>query len=377
MLWLALLTTPMMAAIQGMCARIGFVTGTGLAANIRNSVRPWIAYTIASAVIAANTFNVGADFSGMAASAHMLAPAIPALAWALIFGVLLFAAILYLSYRVLASTIKYLTMSLFAYVITAFIIHPPWATVLKHLVIPQIQLNRSWLTTMMGVLGTTITPYLFFWQSDLEVEEQRCLGKTTVASRRGASEDEIRNAHFDVNAGMIFSNLVMFFIIATTALTLFSHGKMNIQTAQDAAAALRPLAGRFAELLFTLGMVGTGLLAIPALAGSSAYVASETFVFREAGLDEKPNRAPRFYAVFGAGLFIGVGMAFLGISPIRALYWSAVLNGIVAVPLIYFLIRIANDRKRLGKWRSSVLANAWAWLTFVLMGAAAVSMFAL
>ena len=376
MLWLALVTTPMMAVIQGMCARIGMVTGVGLGANIRRTVHPGVAYAMAVAVIVANTFNVGADFAGMAASAHMVAPAIPVPAWVLLFGAALLLGLLYLSYRRIASIIKYLTISLFAYIVTAFIVHPHWPGVLRHLVMPEIHVNRGWITTAMGVLGTTITPYLFFWQSALEVEEEKAEGRATVAERRGATGEEIKSAHFDVNAGMVLSNLVMFFIITTTALTLFAHGKTSIKTAQDAAEALRPLAGNLAYLLFMLGMVGTGLLAIPALAGSSAYIAADTLSFRRSGLDQTPKRAPRFYAVLGAGLILGAALPFTPLNPILALYWSAVLNGVVSVPLIYLVIRIANDHKLMGRWRNSLLANAWAWLAFVLMGIAAVALFA-
>ncbi len=376
MLWLALFTTPMMAVIQGMCARIGMVTGVGLAANIRKSIPRWLAYVIAATVIIANTFNVGADFDGMAAAAHLVVPFVPMLVWDVFFTLLLIVGLMMLSYRRIASILKYLAVTLFAYIVTAFIIHPAWGTVLRHTVLPEIHFSKTWITTAMGVLGTTITPYLFFWQSALEVEEEKALGRSTVAQRRGATDEEISAAHFDVNTGMIFSNLVMFFIITTTALTLFAHGKTNIQSAQDAAEALRPLAGNFAYLLFTLGMVGTGLLAIPALAGSSAYVAAEMFAFKNAGLDSKPHRAPRFYAVMGAGMVIGMLMPFLKINPISALYWSAVLNGVVSVPLVFLVIRIANNRQVMGKWRNSLLANVWAWVTFVTMGAAAIALFA-
>jgi NRAMP (natural resistance-associated macrophage protein)-like metal ion transporter len=375
MLWLALVTTPMMAVVQGMCARIGMVTGRGLAANIRSSVPTWAAYAIAVLVVVANTFNVGADFAGMAASAHLVAPLLPQLVWDVIFGIILVISLVYLSYRHIASVLKFLCMTLFAYIITAFIIRPHWGTVFENLVIPHVHLTRDWITTAMGVLGTTITPYLFFWQSALEVEEEKSQGRTTVQQRRGATDEEIRDAHFDVNVGMIFSNVVMFFIIVTTALTLFAHGKTNIQTAQDAALALEPLAGHLAALLFMLGMVGTGLLAIPALAGSSAYIVAEMLSFRREGLDERPQRAPRFYAVLVIGLVIGIAMPFTGLDPIRALYWSAVLNGVVSVPLIFLVIRIANDAKVMGRWRNSLLANAWSWVTFVLMGLAALALF--
>lgn len=375
MLWLALITTPMMAVVQGMCARIGMVTGRGLAANIRSSIPAWAAYTIAALTIIANTFNVGADFAGMAASAHLVAPVLPEQAWDVLFGLVLIFGLIYLSYRRIAEFLKYLTLSLFAYIVTAFIVHPNWGNVFRHLVIPQVHLTKDWVTTVMGVLGTTITPYLFFWQSALEVEEEKAQGRATVRERRGATDDEIRGAHFDVNIGMVLSNLVMFFIIVTTALTLFAHGKTNIQSAQDAALALEPLAGHLAALLFMLGMVGTGLLAIPALAGSSAYIAAEMLSFRRQGLDERPKRAPQFYAVLAVGLVVGIALPFTHLNPIRALYWSAVLNGVVSVPLIFLVIRIANNAKVMGKWRNSVLANAWSWLTFLLMGIAAFALF--
>jgi Mn2+/Fe2+ NRAMP family transporter len=311
----------------------------------------------------------------MAASAHMVAPVVPELAWDVIFGAVLIIGLIYLSYRRIASFLKYLTLTLFAYIVTAFIVHPRWGTVLANLFVPHVRLNKDWITTAMGVLGTTITPYLFFWQSALEVEEEKAQGRTTVQQRRGATDEEIRDAHFDVNVGMVFSNLVMFFIITTTALTLFAHGRTNIQTAQDAARALEPLAGHLAYLLFTLGMVGTGLLAVPALAGSSAYIAAEMLSFRRQGLDELPSRAPRFYAVLTAGLLIGIALPFTHLNPIRALYWSAVLNGVVSVPLIFLVIRIANNAKVMGRWRNSLVANAWSWITFILMGAAAFALF--
>ncbi|MFN2448320.1 MAG: Nramp family divalent metal transporter [Candidatus Baltobacteraceae bacterium] len=376
MLWLALFTTPMMAVIQGMCARIGMVTGVGLAANIRKAIPLWIAYPVAAAVVLANTFNVGADFAGMSAAAHMVVPAVPMLAWDVFFAVALIVGLIRLSYRRIAEILKFMAITLLAYIVTAFVVDPHWPAVLRRLVIPEVHFNKTWITTAMGVLGTTITPYLFFWQSALEVEEEKALGRSRVAQRRGATDEEIRGAHFDVNIGMVLSNLVMFFIIVTTALTLFAHGKTNIASAQDAAQALRPLAGDAAYLLFTLGMVGTGLLAIPALAGSSAYVAAEMLSFPRAGLNAAPRRAPRFYAVLGAGLLAGMVMPFLNVNPITALYWSAVLNGIVSVPLVFIVIRIANDKKTMGKWRNSFLANAWSWLTFAVMGIAAVALFA-
>ncbi|MFN2528128.1 MAG: NRAMP family divalent metal transporter [Candidatus Baltobacteraceae bacterium] len=373
MLWVSLITTPMMAVIQGMCARIGMVSGIGLAAQMRKSFPAWLAMSLALIVVIANTFNVGADFAGMSASAHLVL-GLPVLLWVLFFGALLLTAQIYFSYRLLSKIFKWLTLALFAYVITAFIVHPHWLDVLKHTVVPEFHLNGQWITTLVGVLGTTISPYLFFWQSSLMVEEEKELGRSTIRERKGATHEEIVDAHADVNTGMIYSNLVMFFIITTTAVTLGAHGKHDIATAQDAAEALKPLAGKFAYLLFAVGMIGTGMLAIPVLAGSSAYVAAEMLHFRT-GLNEKPRRAPRFYFILGAGVVIGMLMNVVGIDPIKALFWSAVLNGVAAVPLVYAIIHISNQREVMGRWKSSVLANIWGWATFVLMAAAAIMMF--
>jgi NRAMP (natural resistance-associated macrophage protein)-like metal ion transporter len=373
MLWLTLISTPMMAVVQGMCARIAMVTGEGLAAAMLRRLPRSVAYGLAILVIVANTFNVGADIAGMSAAAHLVVP-IPINGWALFFGVALLTAQTWLPYAAIARIFKWLTLVLFAYVITAFIVHPPWPLVLREFVTPQIHLDAGWLSTMVGVLGTTITPYLFFWQSSLMIEEEKERGKTTLAARRGTNAAAVHDAHEDINAGMIFSNFVAFFIIVTTASTLGAAGKHDIATAQQAAEALRPLAGNFAAWLFTIGMVGTGVLAVPVLAGSSAYVAAETFGFRE-GLNEPLRRAPGFYGVIAAGIVIGIAMDLLRIDPIKALFWSAVLNGVAAVPILAVIVVLASDRTIMGKWRSSALAIAWGWGTVVLMGLAAAGMF--
>ncbi len=373
MLWLTLISTPMMAVVQGMCARISMVSGEGLAAVMRKHLPLVVAYGLASLVIIANTFNVGADIAGMAAAAHLVLP-LPVDAWVFFFGVALLVAQGFLSYSTIARIFKWLALALIAYIITALIVHPPWPHVLLQFITPQIHLNATWLSTMVGVLGTTITPYLFFWQASMMVEEDKKSGNTTLASRRGSDQPAIRDAHADINAGMIFSNIVAFFIIVTTASTLGAAGKHDIATAQQAAEALRPLAGNFASLLFTLGMVGTGILAVPVLAASSAYVAAGTFKFRE-GLNEQPRRAPIFYGVIAAGIVIGIMMDLLRIDPIKALFWCAVLNGIAAVPILAVIVRLASDRKVMGQWRSSVLAKAWGWSTVALMGIAVLGMF--
>jgi len=373
MLWLTLISTPMMSVIQGMCARISMVNGEGLASIMRKRLPIWLAYGLAGLVIVANTFNLGADIGGMADAAHLVVP-LPVDALVFLFGIALLAGQTYLPYATIARVFKWLTLALFAYVVTAFVVRPPWAHVLLQFAVPRLHFDAVWLSTMVGVLGTTITPYLFYWQSSLMVEEDKESGKSTIAARRGTNARLVRNMHTDVNAGMIFSNLVAFFIIVTTAATLGAHGRHDIATAQQAAQALRPLAGRFAELLFALGMVGTGILAVPVLATSSAYVAAQTFRFRE-GLSEPVHRAPRFYLIIATGILIGIAMNLLRIDAIKALFWSAVLNGIAAVPLIGVIVWLASNPRIMGEWASSSLARAWGWATFALMGGAAAGMF--
>lgn len=373
MLWLALITTPMMAVVQGMCARIAMVNGVGLAAMMRTLFPAWLAFSLAGLVIVANTFNIGADLAGMSASAHMVA-GLPVVLWVTAFAIVLLLTEFYCSYALLSRVLKWLALALFAYVATAFLVRPDWADIVRHAVVPEFHTDGHWITTVVALLGTTISPYLFFWQSSLMVEEEKDKGRKTVAQRRGATKTEIADAHADVNTGMIYSNLVMFFIIATTAVTLGAHGKHDIATAQDAAEALRPLAGNFAYLLFALGMVGTGLLAIPVLAGSSAYVASEMMSFRT-GLGERPRRAPKFYAILAAGIVIGTILNILKLDPIKVLFWSAVFNGVAAVPLVFAVVSIASNANVMGRWKSSLLARFWGWLTFALMTVAAITMF--
>ncbi len=374
MLWIALLTTPMMAVIQGMCARIGLVTGTGLATTMKRHLHPALLYPLCILVIVANTINAGADLEGMAAAARLVF-GIDNIVWVLLFGGALIAVQVFLSYRHLTSVIKWMTLALFAYVITAFVVHPPWGLVLKHLVLPEVHFNASWLSTLMAVLGTTITPYLFFFQAALMVEEDKQQGKASEKSRKGATPQEIADTHLDVNAGMVFSNIVAFFIIVTTAATLGAHGKHDIQSAQDAARALEPLAGRFAGWLFALGMVGTGLLAIPALVGSSAYIATESLGFRR-GLDRTPARAPQFYAVLVAGMLVAIVMGLLKIDPMGALFWCAVINGVVAVPILAVIVLFASNTRIMGRWASSLAARGWGWFTVGAMALAAILMFA-
>lgn len=373
MLWLTLVSTPMMSVIQGMCARISMVNGEGIAAIMRKRLPPLFAYALAGLVIVANTFNLGADIGGMADAAGLVVR-VPIAALVFLFGIGMIAAQTWLSYPAIARFFKWLTLALFAYVITAFTVHPPWGQVIVHFAVPRIHFDSRWLSAMVGLLGTTITPYLFYWQSSLMVEEDKEAGKTSIAARRGTGARAVAEMHQDVNTGMIYSNLIAFFIIVTTAATLGAHGYTKIATAAQAAQALRPFAGPFAELLFALGMVGTGILAVPVLATSSAYVAAQTFRFRE-GLSEPVHRAPRFYSIIAIGILIGIAMNLLQVNAISALFWAAVLNGIAAVPLIGVIVWLASDRRVMGKWVSSAVARAWGWATFALMGSAAAGMF--
>jgi len=367
MLWLAVLTTPMMAVIAGMCARISIVTGQGLAAVMRERLPRVLVYALAALVIAANTINVGADLGGMAAAAHLVAP-LPTDAYVIGFGILV-ALQARLPYAAVATLVRGFTFALFAYllgafaVVTALRVRPSWPAVLAGMTIPTLHVDRAWLATMVAVLGTTITPYLFFWVSSLVVEARKSAGTATAA----VDAEQVRDAHADVNAGMIGANLVAVLAIVLAAAAV---GHAGLPTMTGAAAALRPLLGDAAAGAFAVGIVGTGLLAVPAMADSSAFIAAETFGFR-AGFGERPASARKFYAVIVAGVALGVAMNALHVDALRALYWSAIFNGFAAVPLIAAIVRLASDRALMGAWRSSRLAIAWGWAAVALMGCAA------
>jgi Mn2+/Fe2+ NRAMP family transporter len=339
-----------------------------MASLARSMPRP-LAVMLAILIGLANTFNIGADLNAMAAAAHMLLR-LPESVWLVFFAGIVIVVEVFFSYRHFANVMKWLCAALFAYIITAFIVHPHWSTVLLSAVVPQIRLNGAWLTTLTAALGTTITPYLFFWQTSMTAEERAARSKDPTMEVRSVSE-----IHGDANTGAILSNLVMFFIIVTTASTLGAHGSTNIATAQQAAEALRPLAGNFAYALFTVGIVGTGLLAVPVLAGASAYMFAELFGLRQ-GLEKKPSRARGFYGIIALGVIAGMVMGLVHIDPIKALFWSAVFNGVAAVPLIYAIIRIASDRKLLKDLVVSRIARVWLWLAFALMLLSAAGMVA-
>ncbi len=370
-LWTALITTPMMAVLDGTCARIGLVTGKGLMWSLARSMPRVLAFALAILIGLANTFNIGADLDAMAGAAHLIAP-IPSVAWLILFAGVIVVVEVFFDYRQFANILRWLCLSLMAYIITAFIVHPHWPAVLFNLIVPHFEWNRDWLTTLTAALGTTITPYLFFWQTSMTAEERQARGREGRSD--SASSDSIRAVHGDANTGAIYSNLVMFFIIVTSASTIGAHGG-HIATAQDAAEALRPLAGNFAFALFTLGIVGTGLLAVPVLTGATGYMFADLLGLRE-GLNQKPQRARGFYAIIVLGVVAGTIMGLVHVDPIKALFWSAVFNGVAAVPLIYAIIRLARDEGTLGTWVVSRAALVWLWLSFALMFLSALGTFA-
>jgi NRAMP (natural resistance-associated macrophage protein)-like metal ion transporter len=373
LLWTALLTWPLMAFVQMMCARIGMVTGRGLAGAFHHKYPKPLILAAAVALFVANSINVGADLSGMADAAEMLTQ-IKSHFFVILFGVGISLATIWFRYHQIATILKWLALVLFAYVITGFVIHPNWGMVAHAAFIPSWPKNHEEWGTLVAILGTTISPYLFFWQTSQEVEEEKAKGRRMLYRRFGASKNEIIARKIDVDVGTFFSNLVMFFIILTTALTLHDHGLTNIQTSKDAAQALYPFAGKFAATLFTLGIVGVGLLAIPTLTGSAAYALAETFAWRE-GLDQRFRGARPFYLVIVVSTLIGIAMDFIGVNPVRALYWTAVINGLLAPFLLLGILFAAADRKLMKDQPSSIPTLVIVSLATLLMFGAAIGMF--
>lgn len=372
-LWTALFSFPLMSAVQLMCARLGMVTGRGLAGVVRRRYPASISWIACALLIVANVFNIGADLGGMAEASEMVT-GLNRFIWTPLYAVLIVSMLFWSSYRGIARIFKWLTLVLFAYVITAFLAHPDWKMVLNATFIPHLEWSRSYLAVLVGVLGTTISPYLFFWQSSVEVEEERAIGRRSVGSRKGATPAELRKSFIDVITGMFFSNFVMYFIILTTAATLHAHGETRIETARQAAEALRPLAGNGAYLLFTLGLIGTGILAIPVLAGSSAYAVAEALAWK-ASLDLKPHLARKFYAVMALAMVLGLCLNYIGISAVKMLFWSAVLNGVLAPPLILLVVVLTSDRRTMGDQTNPPFLRWMGWLSALVMAAAALAMF--
>jgi NRAMP (natural resistance-associated macrophage protein)-like metal ion transporter len=373
-LWTALFSFPLMLGVQLMCARLGMVTGRGLAAVVRRRYSRLVLWFACTLLALANVINIGADLGGMGDATRMVAGG-NAIAWTLMYGIVILMLLFWTSYRQIARIFKWLTLVLFAYVITAFLARPDWSVVLRATLVPEIRWSRDFLAVLVGILGTSISPYLFFWQSAQEVEEERSMGRTSVGQRKGATDEELHNSRNDVATGMFFSNFVMYFIILTTAATLHAHGVTHIATARQAAEALRPLAGAGAYWLFTLGLIGTGMLGVPVLAGSSAYAISEAMAW-SASLDSKLRQSPRFYAVLVAAMVLGTCLVYAKMDAVKMLFWSAVANGVLAPPLIVLVVLLTSDRSVMGDRVNPRWLRILGWTAAGVMGAAAVCMIA-
>jgi NRAMP (natural resistance-associated macrophage protein)-like metal ion transporter len=373
-LWTALFSFPLMAAVQLMCARLGLVSGRGLASVIRRRYSPRVLWGACALLVVANVINIGADLGGMAAVSEMVT-GVKAVFWTPLYAGFIVSLLFWSSYRQIARIFKWLTLVLFAYVLTAFLAHPDWGAVLRATVVPRVEWSNGFLAIFVGILGTTISPYLFFWQAAQEVEEDRAAGRRTVRQRRGATDAELRRARTDVVTGMFFSNLVMYFIILTTAATLHAGGQTTIATARQAAEALRPLAGEWAYWLFAIGLIGTGMLGVPVLAGSCAYAVAEAEIWR-GSLEDAPRLARRFYAVVAVSMLVGLALNFVGLDAVTMLFWSAVVNGVLASPLIVLVVLLTSDPTVMGQRVNPPLLRWLGWATAVIMTAAAVGMFA-
>ena len=371
-LWTTIVTFPMMWTIQFVCAKIGMVTGGGLARVLRKHYSPFVLYPVVAGLAVANTINAGVDIGAIAAAINLIVPVSAAVLIVPIVLVILSIQI-FGSYRLLSRIFKWLTLALFAYIVSAFFAKPDWRAVAAATFLPTIRFDREYLLILVAILGTTITPYLFFWQADQEVEEEISMGRRMLRQRTGATQAELRQMDWDVAVGMLFSNAVMFFIMLATASTLHTSGKTTIQSATDAAEALRPLAGAAASLLWAPGLIGAGALCVPILTGSAAYAIAEAQGWRR-GLSERPRRAKLFYGVITLSTLLGMMINFIGVNPMTALFWTAVINGFLAPPVLVVVMLIANNKKVLGAHVNGTFTNIVGWATTAVMFAAAIGL---
>jgi NRAMP (natural resistance-associated macrophage protein)-like metal ion transporter len=373
LLWTSVASLPLNAAVQEMCARIGLVTGGGLASVLRRHYSRRLLLALVSLLFIANTVNIGADIAAMGAASELV------LGWgAKTFTVVLALASLglqlFVPYHRYVKVLKWLTLALFAYVGVIFTVHIDWPQVLTRTVLPQLKLDAAAVTVIVAVFGTTISPYLFFWQSSEEVEDLEAGHQPDLLDEQPAeAREQLDRMGFDTLVGMALSNLVAFFIILTTAVTLHAHGVTDIQTSAQAAQALKPIAGPLAFALFALGIIGTGLLAVPVLAGSSAYAVAETFGWKS-GLEKQPWQEPRFYAVIVAGMVIALGVVFSPLDPIKALFWSAVVNGVISVPIMAAMMVVASRRKQMGRYVATDVQKLFGWAATLVMAVAVITM---
>ena len=365
-LWTALITFPLMASIQEMCARIGLVTSQGLAGTLKTNYSKPVLYLMLLFSFPAIVMNIGADIAGMGAVGNLLFPSIKATYFSIGFTITLLSLIIYLPYQKIASVLKYLCLVLLVYLIVPFLYKQDWVKVLKATFIPTIRFDKDFISILVAILGTTISPYLFFWQATMEVEDKKKMKKDLVVNKRIINE-----MRKDVDFGMLFSNLVMFFIILTTGSVLFNGGIHQIDTVEQAAQALKPLAGNAAYLLFAVGVIGTGLLAIPVLSGSLSYIVTESFGWKE-GLDKKFPKAKAFYLIIGISLILGLTLNYIGLSPVKALIYSAILYGLTAPVLIAIILHISNNKKIMGKNTNGKISNILGFTALALMTVAGV-----
>ena len=367
-LWLAFFTFPLMAAIQGMCARIGIVTSQGLTVTLKKNYSKPILYTMLLFSFPAITLNIGADIQGMGAVANMIFPAIPVSVFCVSFTAILMFVIIKYPYQKIAKILKWLCLSLMFYVIVPFMIKQDWVLVAKNTFIPTLQFNKAFFSIVVAILGTTISPYLFFWQATMEAESLAHRKKSIVINKRVLGDMKT-----DVNIGMFLSNLVMFFIILTTGSVLYNAGIRQIDTVDQAARALEPLTGKLTYLIFAIGVLGTGLLAVPVLAGSQSYMIAETFGW-EAGLDKKFPQAKAFYISIIVSLLVGLSLDFLDVSPIKALLFTAIAYGLTAPVLIAIILHIANNKEIMKTNTNSKISNVLGFITLAIMTAAAIAL---
>lgn len=372
LLWTAIITLPLMTAVQLMCARIGVVTRRGLAAILREYYSRWLLWFACLLLFVANTINIAADLGGMSAAASMLT-GVRSVWYLPAFTIAILALLIFASYEYMTRIFKWLTLVLFAYVVAAFVGNPDWLSVVRDTFLPRIQFSHDYLLTFVAILGTTISPYLFFWQAAQNAEQEEALEKKIEGRPRRALERELRSSGRDVGAGMFISNVIMYFIVLTAGATLHQAGQTDIQTAEQAAAALRPLAGNAAYLLFTLGLVGTGMLAVPVLAGSAAYALAEAAAWN-AGMSEKIHDARNFYGIIVIAMLIGLALNFAHFNAVRLLFWTAVINGLLAPPLIVILLFVCNNPKVMGDHRNGWKLNLFGILAAVLMTVAGLSL---
>jgi len=374
LLWTMLFSYPLMLGIQEVSAHLGRVTGHGIAGNLRRYYPNWLAYIIVALLVIANTINIGADIGAMGASLKLLLGGSP-LVYAVLFALLSLVLQTTVPYHRYANVLKWLTLSLFTYVGTVFAVHVPWGEVLRETVLPKISFQADYLTTFIAILGTTISPYLFFWQASQEVEEvEESTEDKPLKQALEQAPAQLERIKLDTMVGMAFSNLVAFFIILTAAVTLHANGKTDIESAEQAAEALRPIAGNFAFFLFSLGIIGTGLLAIPILAGSAAYAVGEAFQW-PTGLERKLLQAKGFYTILAVATLIGLGLNFTPINPIKALFWTAVINGVVAPPVMVMMMLMVTNPKVMGQFVVPRRLKLLGWAATAVMSIAVLGLF--